>query len=666
MRLPWTASGGGAWDSPSSSTASSPPPPNPRRAPSSPPAASSRSMWDRLSLDSTADIPPDTPLLFNHDRKHDPSPTSGAFPSRRPSPPTAHPHTALDLGSSSTITTTTPTSPRGYASTLRTHRRKHRLASLAYSSALVCLAASTLLAAAVVGWCAHFVYTRHAALATAVFAPPLEPEPHSVEWAAPPFPPSGPAQQGLKPDRAAVGTLVDDVERELDRRFVDELGLPSTTGDLRCASVADSAALSRRYDGLRAPPSSPTTKTLVALNLYNSELVIPALSHALLAVAAFLGPHNVHISIFENGSTDRTTSALAHLARALSALGADHDVVSDPRTTDWKKVDRIDQLAVFRNVALAPLHGANATFSDVVFINDVFACPGDVLELLFQRRAQGADAACAMDWRANKGPGHWWRDSILYYDSWVGRSLSGQMMRPRTDIFQEWHDGVDGLFNAEGDEASKARFVRGLPTPVYSCWNGMLALDARPFTSTAPAPRYDPSSTLSTSARKSWRRPPPVTALEPAKFRSALNREGECAASECKTLAKDFWTRGYDRWLVVPSVRVTYGAAVYNHPRLRHLASLHPPSLSNLTLSSSPSLDSPPPPSAALDGDDEPSELIPWATLSPPDSVVCWAWVRGFHLDLEWIRATWFRPYAFARSLLDGGASSGGGLARRA
>ncbi|KPV77808.1 glycosyltransferase family 69 protein [Rhodotorula graminis WP1] len=633
MWLPWTASGARHEASgPRRSYTASPAPSH--LPPSSSPAASaaSRGMWDRLSLDSTADIPPDTPLLFAHEPKHDP-PSSSAFPSRRSSPTTPplhhhndQPHTALDLGNP-----TAPSSPRHYASTLRTHRRKHRLASLAYSSALVCLAASTLLACAVVGWSAHFVYTRHAALATAVFAPPLEPRPVSVEWAAPPFPPSGAAQAqaAAKPDHAAGRDGVDQVERELDRRYVDELGLPSTTGDLRCASVVDSAALSRRYDGLRAPPSgvtSSTTKTLVALNLYNSELVIPALSHALLAVASFLGPANVHISIFENGSTDRTVAALAHLARALSALGADHDVVSDPRTTDWKKVDRIDQLAVFRN-------------------------------LLFQRRVQGADAACAMDWRANKGPGHWWRDSILYYDSWVGRSLSGQMMRPRTDLFQEWHDGVDGLFNAEGDEASKARFTRGLPTPVYSCWNGMLALDARPFTSTAPAPRYDPASTLSTSARKSWRRPPPASALEPAKFRSALNREGECAASECKTLAKDFWTRGYDRWLVVPSVHVTYDAAVYNHPRLWQLASLHPPSLSNLTLTSSSALDSPPPPSRA-DGDvddDEPSELIPWATLSPPDTVVCWAWVRGFHLDLEWVRATWFRPYAFARSLLDVG-----------
>lgn len=48
----------------------------------------------------------------------------------------------------------------------------------------------------------------------------------------------------------------------------------------------------------------------------------------------------------------------------------------------------------------------------------------------------------------------------------VGRTLSGKMLRPRTDLFQEFHDGVDGLFGGEGDEASQERFRRGLPTPV--------------------------------------------------------------------------------------------------------------------------------------------------------------------------------------------------------
>lgn len=80
----------------------------------------------------------------------------------------------------------------------------------------------------------------------------------------------------------------------------------------------------------------------------------------------------------------------------------------------------------------------------------------------------------------------------------------------------------------------------------------MLALDAAPFTTASIAPRYDPHSPVSTTARKSWRRLPPVRALEPARFRSTLNKVGECAASECKTLAKDFWSRGFDRWLVRP------------------------------------------------------------------------------------------------------------------
>lgn len=101
---------------------------------------------------------------------------------------------------------------------------------------------------------------------------------------------------------------------------------------------------------------------------------------------------------------------------------------------------------------------------------------------------------------------------------------------------------------------------------------------------------------------------------------------------------------------VVPSVRATYDAAVYRHPRLERLASLSSPSHSNLTLPPAPH------PLAHPDDPTTVDELIPWGALTPPDTVVCWAWVRGFHLDLEWVRATWFRPYAFARSLIDGGS----------
>lgn len=439
MRPPWT-SGAPPASSPSPAVTAASTASTAFRSPGTPSSpAGSSARWDRLSLDSTVDIPPDTPLLYSHAPYRDKNAHAprSPFTSPRRGPPSAfavrgsngHAFELLLAGGSP------PSSPRTtYASTLRTHRRAHRLGSLLYSSALFCLAFTSLAAAAVLGWAGHFVYTRHAALATAVFAPPMQPQTRDVEGGAPPFPPSGATTRapgavgdGREVDRGDV----DAVEQELDRRL-SELGLASTRDELTCESVEASRSLLRRYGGLRTSSASSSSsssstaatapgRTLLALNLYNSEAVIPSLAHALLRVAAFLGPDNVHVSIFENGSTDRTVAALAHLARALSALGADHDVLSDARHTDWNKVDRIDQLAVYRNVALAPLTTTttNGTaFTDVVFVNDVFTCPGDVLELLFQRRVQSADAACGMDWRANKGPGHWWRDSVVYYDSW--------------------------------------------------------------------------------------------------------------------------------------------------------------------------------------------------------------------------------------------------------
>lgn len=56
----------------------------------------------------------------------------------------------------------------------------------------------------------------------------------------------------------------------------------------------------------------------------------------------------------------------------------------------------------------------------------------------------------------------------------VGRTLSGKMLRPRTDLFQEFHDGVDGLFGGEGDEASQERFRRGLRRLSVSCLRSRL------------------------------------------------------------------------------------------------------------------------------------------------------------------------------------------------
>lgn len=66
---------------------------------------------------------------------------------------------------------------------------------------------------------------------------------------------------------------------------------------------------------------------------------------------------------------------------------------------------------------------------------------------------------------------------------------------------------------------------------------------------------------------------------------------------------------------IIPSVHVTYEQEVYDHPQLvalTHQATLPPP------------LDVP--------------RLIDWAAIKAPFSVVCYGWVRGFHVDLPFRR----------------------------
>lgn len=61
-----------------------------------------------------------------------------------------------------------------------------------------------------------------------------------------------------------------------------------------------------------------------AINLHESEEVVPAQATALLEAIYQLLPHNrVYISIYENGSNDKTLALLAEFGAALQALGVD-------------------------------------------------------------------------------------------------------------------------------------------------------------------------------------------------------------------------------------------------------------------------------------------------------------------------------------------------------
>lgn len=61
--------------------------------------------------------------------------------------------------------------------------------------------------------------------------------------------------------------------------------------------------------------------------------------------------------------------------------------------------------------------------TDLLFVNDIFLCPTDILELLHQRRFQSASASCGLDWREAPHGSMWgWLKGWLsknyrFYDS---------------------------------------------------------------------------------------------------------------------------------------------------------------------------------------------------------------------------------------------------------
>ena len=68
-----------------------------------------------------------------------------------------------------------------------------------------------------------------------------------------------------------------------------------------------------------------------------------------------------------------------------------------------------------------------------------------------------------------------------FYDNWVARTLNGNTFRSRLDIFAETRNGFRELFYSDDDAGVRQRFADARPIPVYSCWNGMIAMDPRPF-----------------------------------------------------------------------------------------------------------------------------------------------------------------------------------------
>ncbi|CAD0090632.1 unnamed protein product [Aureobasidium mustum] len=217
---------------------------------------------------------------------------------------------------------------------------------------------------------------------------------------------------------------------------------------------------------------------------------------AVVALAKAIGPKNVFVSIYESGSYDNTKAVLRILDQALEENGIPRKVVLDetthadeismtPSASGWIEVPngttqlrRIPYLAKLRNIAMQPLYDlqdANVAFDKILFLNDVVftvmlaSCPAynqvlltpdqtpDVQKLLSTRGGDYA-AACALDF--SKPP--------AFYDTFALRDIEG-------------HEAVTTEWPYFRSRESREALKYGKPTPVTSCWNGIVAMNAKPF-----------------------------------------------------------------------------------------------------------------------------------------------------------------------------------------
>lgn len=255
-----------------------------------------------------------------------------------------------------------------------------------------------------------------------------------------------------------------------------------------------------------------------ALDLHQCVHLLPRLLSSIIETITFLGPENCVLSIVEGRSDDGTFEVLDELRPSLQALGVKYFLQTSDVNPTAPGEDRIEALAGLRNLALQDLLDYPAHYAPdttIIFLNDIALCMEDILELLHQRKWQGADQTCAMDWT-------YVGDNPTFYDVWIARGMTGD------SFFKIPEDGSwDFAWNLFwNDDKARVRLAAAKPFQVFACWNGVTSFTAKPMLD--------------------------------GRIRFRAHRSGECFQGEPKLFAKDMWAEGYGKIAVVPSVNVEY------------------------------------------------------------------------------------------------------------
>lgn len=260
-------------------------------------------------------------------------------------------------------------------------------------------------------------------------------------------------------------------------------------------------------------PRETKERFFVAVNLKDNEDIMPNFIVQMLTLVSLFDEDRIRISIYESGSVDSTPQWLIFLGKLLDVVGVRHKIVPYGNLVRQRKVDRIPFLSSVRNAAMEPLQEWQDTWiaTKVVFINDVFFCAQHVLRLA----RHDADLACGMDfthcvpclkvstqlqlmkadlltnykfsasqtkWIMKSGYFRsWWRKRIkhdtkrlkdlgapmAFYDKWVSHDIQGNSFLNPAPYTK--------------DLETIESFQKGRPVYVYSCWNGLVAINPEPF-----------------------------------------------------------------------------------------------------------------------------------------------------------------------------------------
>lgn len=305
-------------------------------------------------------------------------------------------------------------------------------------------------------------------------------------------------------------TITSYIEAILDQDGNDSPDMPR----LDCPTLN-----STRYRSLQLSDRGESIEYYFALDLRQVLELLPTLIGAIIEAMRFLGPERCALSIVEGHSPDGTYDVLKALQRNLKVMGVTY--FFQPSKINPKEGDRIGKLAELRNLALKPLVDKLAPriteTSTVVFLNDVAACPDDILELAYQRRSLGADMTCAMDWTyAGANP--------TFYDVWIARGINGDSFFhiPKDG---SWEEAWNLFWNAD---ETRSRFDDKLPFQAFSCWNGGVTFAAD------------------------------IITKQGLRFRRSRGDKGECQQGEPTLLCKDMWFNGRGKIAVVPTVNLEY------------------------------------------------------------------------------------------------------------